>query len=233
MLRGGNAMVPLRRVGSLLVDLGIVAAGAALGLALPLLSGARGWGVLAWMILLGPAFGAVAVVALVVLAVRWRGTPGQRVLGLRVMGDAGPPSGRRMLARMGLLVVLPSLVILGAWASGELARRHVESWGAHHPDWQRRLDEAYARRESIHDRLLASEDTEDRAAAWRAESAASDAIPAILGERDRSWPGTLDEHAEGCIAGAFLLWLLGNGALLFTRRGPVHDRICRLLVERT
>ena len=54
----------------------------------------------------------------------------------------------------------------------------------------------------------------------------------LIAERDGTWTGWLSRSADRLSLGLVLLWAALNGALLFTRRGPVHDRLLAMRVVR-
>jgi hypothetical protein len=129
-------MLPLRRVASLCVDLAIAAAAGGLAAIPIVLSGERGWGVFFVLILATSGAAFVAFAASVALGALSGRSVGQRLLGLRVVGDRTPVTRARLTVRLAVFYAIPALAVLGAVCAASLAERRIDDWGSTHPDWQ-------------------------------------------------------------------------------------------------
>lgn len=225
-------MLALRRLGSFIIDLALLAACAGLGALLPLATGESGWGVFAMMLLLGCALTVLGLFAQFVVAAQRHQTLGQRVIGLRFVSDRVELRGRRIFVRMVLMVLLPAAVASIPWGIGAIAADHIENFGTTHPDWQQQLDQSYVQRDNSRNAADASGDTSEGMRQFADQRAAETRIQALLAQRDQTLLGRIHDNAEELVVEATLLWLFVNGLLLFTRQGPIHDRICRVRVER-
>ena len=68
--------------------------------------------------------------------------------------------------------------------------------------------------------------------AWDDQVEGGNRMGRLIAERDGTWAGWLSRSADTVSIDLLLLWAAVNGALLFTRRGPVHDRLLATRVVR-
>lgn len=226
-------MLPLLRVASMIVDLAIVAAAGGLAAIPILLSGASGWGVFFLLILATSGAALVGFGGQIALGVLGARSVGQRLLRLRVVGDRAPITRARLLCRLAALYAMPALAALGALGASSLADRRIDDWGTTHPHWQASYDEAAQGREDANDRVLHTRiGSPEYLRAWDDEVEQGNRMGQLITERDRTWTGWLARSGDTLSIDLLLLWAAINGAMLFTRRGPVHDRLLGTRVER-
>jgi hypothetical protein len=226
-------MLALRRVASFWVDLAIVAAAGGLAAIPIVVSGERGWGVWFLLILVTSGAAFVAFAGSVALGALSGRSVGQRLLGLRVVGERGPVTRARLAVRLVVFYAIPALAVLGPVCAASLAERRIDDWGSTHPDWQASYDEATRQREEANGRVLHSTiGSAEFLRAWDDEVEGGNRMGQLIAERDATWTGWLSRSADTLSVRLLLLWAALNGALLFTRRGPVHDRLLATRVER-
>ena len=79
---------------------------------------------------------------------------GQRLLGLRVVGDRGPVTRARLTIRLAVFYAIPALVVLGTVGAASVAERRIDDWGSTHSDWEASYDAAASQADEANDRVL-------------------------------------------------------------------------------
>jgi hypothetical protein len=225
-------MLALRRVASLVVDLTVAAAAAGLASIPILVSGERGWGVFALLMLVTSGAAFVGFAGPVVLGALSGRSVGQRLLGLRVVGNGEPVTRARLSARLTVFYAAPAFLVLGAVGASTLAVRRIDAWGSTHPDWQSSYDAAAREQDEANDRVLHTRiGSPEYLRAWDDQVEGGNRMGQLIAERDATRTGWLARSGDALGLEILLAWATANGALLFTRRGPLHDRLLGTRVE--